>query len=95
MAREREYGWYLVGAERLGHTPIGPEEFATRWQEFEDHAEKLKAAEAEGKEPDIEATARQEMQRRIKDDPFVKAVLVGMAEANSAENTDNGRRESS
>ncbi len=78
--REREYRWYVTGCDRLGQTPLSEAEFAARWQEFEDHAERLKAAEASGTPPDVDARIREEMQRRIKDDPFVKAVLVGMAE---------------
>jgi len=80
VSREREYHWYLTGCDRLGQTPIGEAEFAARWQEFEDHAERLKAAEAEGKFDGIEADMRAVMQQRVKDDPFVKAILVGMAE---------------
>jgi hypothetical protein len=80
---EREYRWYRVGCERLGQAPLSEAEFAARWQEFADHAEKLKAAEASGQPPAVDATVRQEMQRRVRDDPFVKAVLVGMAETES------------
>jgi hypothetical protein len=82
--REREYRWYRLGCERLGHPPLDEATFAARWQEFEDHAERLRAAEASGSPPDVDAAVRSEMQRRIKDDPFVRAVLVGMAEENSA-----------
>ena len=81
--REREYRWYRIGCDRLGQEPLAPAAFAAQWQEFEDHAEKLKAAEATGAPPEIDAGARAAMQRRIQDDPFVKAVLVGMAEAES------------
>ena len=49
-------------------------------QEFEDHAEKLRAVETSSKPPDIDAVTRAEMQRKVKDDPFVRAVLIGMAE---------------
>ncbi len=82
--REREYRWYRIGSERLGQPPLDEAEFEARWQEFEDHAERLKAAEASGSAPDVEAAIRAEMQRRIKDDPFVRAILVGMAEEDSA-----------
>jgi hypothetical protein len=82
--REREYRWYRTGCDRLGQTPLDEAEFAARWQEFEDHAEKLKAAERAGAAPDIAAGVRAEMQRRMKDDPFVRAVLIGMAEEDSA-----------
>ncbi|HZO91209.1 MAG TPA: hypothetical protein VFB38_22990 [Chthonomonadaceae bacterium] len=82
--REREYGWYRVGCDRLGQTPLSEAEFEARWQEFEDHAERLKAAEASGVPPDVDAAVRAEMQRRIKNDPFVRAILVGMAEETSA-----------
>jgi hypothetical protein len=82
--REREYRLYKIGCERLGQTPLSETEFAARWQEFEDHAERLKAAEQTGTPPDVDAALRAEMQQRIKDDPFVRAVLVGMAEAESA-----------
>ena len=79
--RTREYQQYLVGCDRLGHEPVDAETFATRWQEFEDHAESLRAAERKGVDPEIAPEVRTEMQERIKDDPFVKAVLVGMSEA--------------
>jgi hypothetical protein len=82
--RDREYRWYRVGCERLGQPPLEETEFARRWQEFEDHAERLKAAEAAGVAPDVDTTVRAEMQRRVKEDPFVKAVLVGMAEDGGA-----------
>ena len=80
----REYGWYRTGCERLGQTPMTEADFTVRWQEFEAHAERLKAAEVEGSVAEIDAAMRAEMQRRIQDDPFVKAVLVGMAEEQSA-----------
>ena len=85
MDLTREYGWYRTGCERLGQTPLSEVEFAARWQEFEDYAERLKTAETEGAVDEMDAAARGEMQRRIKDDPFVKAVLVGMAEEQSTE----------
>jgi 2-polyprenyl-6-methoxyphenol hydroxylase-like FAD-dependent oxidoreductase len=78
---EREYRWYLTGCDRLGHTPLPEAEFAARWQEFENHAERLKQADKERTLENLEADLRAQMQRRIQDDPFVKAVLVGMAEA--------------
>lgn len=79
--RQQEYRWYRIGCERLGQEPLAEADFATRWQEFEDHAERLKAAEQSGVAPDVSPAVRAEMQKRIKDDPFVKAVLVGMAES--------------
>jgi hypothetical protein len=82
--REREYRWYRLGCERLGQTPLDEAAFEGRWQEFEDHAERLKAAEASKTAPDMDAAVRAEMQRRVQDDPFVRAILVGMAEENSA-----------
>ncbi|HLK56007.1 MAG TPA: hypothetical protein VKU00_05570 [Chthonomonadaceae bacterium] len=85
MELTRTYVWYRTGCERLGQTPLSEAEFAARWQEFEDHAERLKEAEAEGSVAEMDPAARAEMQRRISDDPFVKAVLVGMAEEQSAE----------
>ncbi len=78
--REREYLWYLTGCERLGQKPLDEAEFDVRWQEFEDHAERLKTAQSEGKMGEVEASLRTAMQRRVQEDPFVKAVLVGMAE---------------
>ena len=81
---EREYRWYRTGCERLGETPLEEAAFAARWQEFADHAERLKAAEIEGALPGMDAGVRAGMQRRIKDAPFVKAVLIGMAEEDSA-----------
>jgi hypothetical protein len=78
--RTREYSWYRTGCARLGQEPLEEAAFAVRWQELEDHAEKLKTAEKSGSPPEIDPSVRAEMQRRIKEDPFVKAVLVGMAE---------------
>jgi hypothetical protein len=75
-----EYRWYLTGCERLGQEPLPYEQFAERWQEFEDHAEKLKAAEASGKLADVDAALRRQLQQSIQHDPFVKAMLVGMSE---------------
>lgn len=82
--REREYRWYLVGCDRLGQTPISEAEFSERWQAFEDHAETLKSADKRGTLLDVDVQARSDMQQRIKEDPFVKAVLVGMAEDETA-----------
>ena len=78
--REQEYRWYQVGCDRLGQTPLDEAAFGTRWQELEDHAERLKAAESGKTLSDIDPQTRADMERRVKDDPFVKAVLVGMAE---------------
>ena len=78
--REQEYRWYRTGCDRLGQTPLDEAEFEVRWQEFEDHAEKLKAAETERTLSDIENSLRDEMQVRMKSDPFVQAVLIGMSE---------------
>jgi hypothetical protein len=75
---DREFGWYLTGCDRLGQEPVDRAEFETRWQEFEAHAERLKQAEARGKLSQ-EIDGRTQMQQRVKDDPFVKAILVGMA----------------
>jgi hypothetical protein len=77
---EREFRWYLIGCDRLGHTPLDAAEFTARWLELESHAERLKQADKEKTLSELEVGKRAEMQRRIKDDPFVKAVLVGMAE---------------
>lgn len=85
MSFEREYRWYRTGCERLGSEPaeiLSEVEFVARWQEWEAHAERLKAAEADGKLAELDATERAEKGRRIQDDPFVRAVLVGMSEAN-------------
>lgn len=82
--REREYGWYLIGTNRLGHDAVGYEEFVTKWQEFEDHAELLKTADVEETLNAVDAEKRREMQARLKTDPFVKAVLVGMSEDTEA-----------
>jgi hypothetical protein len=77
---EREYRWYLKGCDRLGQAPLDQATFAARWQEFEAHAEQLKAGETGGDLSAIAQEVRAEMQQRVKADPFVKAVLVGMAE---------------
>ena len=80
--REQEYGWYVTGCSRLGIAPLDRAEFSTRWQELEDWAEKLKAAEASQSLQQMDAGERATMEQRAKNDPFVRAVLVGMAEAN-------------
>lgn len=77
---EKEYHWYVLGCDRLGQSPVTPEEFAIRWQEFESHAEQLKTAEANGTLLKLDTANRAEMEARMKDDPFVRALLVGMAE---------------
>ncbi len=78
---DREYGWYLAGCRAYGYTPIPREEFAESWREFEAHAERLRAAEAASAEPDIAPEERVRMSARVSNDPFVKAILVGMAES--------------
>jgi hypothetical protein len=80
MEHEAEYGHYLRGCNRLGQIPVSKEEFLTRWQEFEQYAEQLKTAEAAGSVEEIDKARRAEMQQRLKDDPFVQAILVGLAE---------------
>ena len=77
---EREDRWYRTGCERLGQTPLDEAAFEIRWQEYEDHAEKLKAAEAKQTLTELEAERRAEMQQRMQSDPFVQAVLIGMSE---------------
>ncbi len=89
--RTPEFRWYLVGCARLGHAPLPEAEFSARWQEFEDHAEKLKATEATGSAPDVDARTRAEMRERFKTDPLVDAVLVGMAESGVMGDSGNGR----
>ena len=79
VSREQEYSWYRIGCERLGQPPLDETVFALRWQELEDHAERLKAADADKTLLDLDLQMRAEMEERTKDDPFVKAVLVGMA----------------
>ncbi len=77
---EKEYHWYVLGCDRLGQAPVSQKEFAGRWQEFEAHAEQLRAADANGTLLKLDAASRAEMEARMKDDPFVRAILVGMAE---------------
>ena len=77
---EKEYHWYVIGCDRLGQAPVAQKEFASRWQEFEAHAEQLKAADANGTLLKLDAADRAEMEARMKNDPFVRAILVGMAE---------------
>ena len=77
---EKEYHWYVLGCDRLGQAAVSPKEFAGRWQEFEAHAEQLKTADASGALLTLDATKRADMEARMKDDPFVRALLVGMAE---------------
>jgi hypothetical protein len=77
---EREYQWYLTGCNRLDQIPVSKEEFLTRWQEFEHYAEQLKAADEANTVGEVDAAQRAEMQARVQDDPFVQAILVGMAE---------------
>jgi hypothetical protein len=78
--RSHEYGLYRTGCDRLGQPAVSESEFETRWADFEAYAERLKAADVAGTLPDVEAVDRAEMQRRVRDDPFVRALLVGMAE---------------
>ncbi|HLK60716.1 MAG TPA: hypothetical protein VKU00_29405 [Chthonomonadaceae bacterium] len=78
--REKEYRWYRTGCERMGQVPLDEAAFEARWQEYEDHAEKLKAAETKQSLSELEAERRAEMQHRLKSDPFVQAVLIGMKE---------------
>ena len=78
--REQEYRWYQIGCERLGQVPVDESAFSLRWQELEDHAECLKAAEANKTLQDLDPVMRADMEERTKDDPFVKAILVGMAD---------------
>ena len=80
MEREEEFRGYLRGCNLLGQIPVSQEEFLVRWQEFEQYAEQLKTAEAAGSVEEIDRAQRAEMQQRFKDDPFVQAILVGMAE---------------
>lgn len=82
---EREYQWYLTGCNRLEQIPVSKEEFLTRWQEFEQYAERLKAAEESNAVAEVDAAQRAEMQARVKDDPFVQAIMVGMAEVGQGE----------
>ena len=79
-SREYEYGWYLVGCQRTGQTPIDLEAFSAWWQEYEDHAERLKAAEAEKTLLEMDSERRAEMLKRMQSDPIVQAVMVGMSE---------------
>ncbi len=77
---EQEYRQYRTGCSRLGHVPLDEAAFVVRWQEFEAHAERLKVAEESGQPPDVDATLRLDMQQRVDNDPFIRAVLIGIAE---------------
>ncbi len=79
MEYEREYQWYLIGTNRFGHETLPYPEFVAKWQEFEEHAEQLRMAEADVKLTDLDAAKRAEMQAAMKSDPFIRAVLVGMS----------------
>ena len=79
---EQEYSWYIVGWTRMGITPIPPEGFAERWHEFEAHASLLKESEERETLEALDASQRQEMQRRFQKEDFVRALLIGMAETN-------------
>ena len=81
-SREQEYRWYRVGCERLGQSPLDKADFEARWQELEDHAERLKVADADKTFSALDPQTRADVERRVKDDPFIKAVLVGMGEDN-------------
>jgi hypothetical protein len=81
--RTLEYRWYLVGCDRLGHTPLSLEVFEAKWQEYEDYAESLKQAEEAGTLARLEPVARLNMERKIQSDPLLKAVLVGQSEESS------------
>ena len=80
MEHETEFRRYLAGCNHLGQIPVSKEEFLTRWQEFEQYAEQLKTAEAAGSVEEIDKVRRAEMQQRLKDDPFVQTIIVGMAD---------------
>lgn len=75
----QEYEWYLIGVRQMGLEPLDEAAFAARWREFQEHAERLKEAEAGGQIEDLPPAQRTEMQQRVKNDPFVRAVLLGMA----------------
>jgi hypothetical protein len=76
---EREYRWYLIGCNRLGQQPVSQTEFSAEWLEYETIAERLKQADAQGTLA-LESDARRHVKERGKDNPFIKAILVGMAE---------------
>ncbi len=80
---QQEYQWYLIGCERLDMDALGYEAFEARWQEFEEFAEQLKTAETEETLHTLDNQQRVLMQKRVNGDPFVRAILVGMAESNS------------
>ena len=80
---ETEYRCYRIGCNRLGIAPVEREEFASRWQELEDYAGVLSLAETSGTAPETEPETRMKMQQTMKSDPFVRALLVGMAEEQS------------
>lgn len=77
----QEYQWYLTGCERLNYEVLPYEAFSERWQEFEDFAERLKSADEEKTLHDLDSLQRSNMQKRVNNDPYVRAVLVGMAES--------------
>ena len=80
----QEYRWYKIGCDRFGYEEMSEADFVVRWSEFEAHAEALKAADATQNFESLDTEKRAEMQARMKEDPFVKAVLVGMAEENQS-----------
>lgn len=81
--KTQEYRWYLVGCDRLGYEPLSEPDFLTQWQALEDHAERLKVAQANDMLTELDLEQRTEMQQRMKADPFIKAILVGMSEETS------------
>lgn len=77
----REYLLYREGCARLGQSPLEESGFAQQWEEFQKHAEMLRTAEADDTLAEVDSSLRAQMLQRFQKDPFVRALLVGMAES--------------
>lgn len=80
---ERAYEWYCVGCQRLMQEPVGREQFLALWREYEAFAAQLMAAEASGTVQSIDPMLRERMRLRAKQDPFLRAILIGIVETGS------------
>lgn len=77
---EQPYRWYTIGCQRLGREPMPYEEFEARWQEMQAHALQLQKAEEQNALNQLDPQIRARMQERVRTDPMIRALLIGMAE---------------
>ncbi|CEK17571.1 hypothetical protein [Chthonomonas calidirosea] len=77
---DQEYRWYCIGCERLGREPMPFELFEAYWHEMQQHALRLQEAEANNALATLDPNLRAQMQQRVRSDPMIRALLIGMAE---------------